>query len=80
MLTIKADRRTRTIRLPIISRDLLSHGDNFIFSQSGDTIILKQVQETPWPAETNVRTKQKSLEEIDEIVHIVRKKTTSQER
>ncbi len=74
MLTVKADRKTRTIRLPSISRSLLARGDKFIFSQSGDTILLKQVQEKPWPAEMHSKTKPMSLESIDETVHEVRRK------
>jgi ASC-1-like (ASCH) protein len=72
MLTVKANRKTGTIRLPDASRGMLARGNTFIFSQSGDTILLKQVQEKPWPAEMGTSGKPVSLEEIDAVVHSVR--------
>jgi hypothetical protein len=74
MLTVKANRKTGTIRLPNASRGILARGNKFIFSQSGDTILLKQIQEKPWPADIGNPSKPMPLEEIDAIVHSVRKK------
>ena len=64
MLTVKADRKTGTIRLPAVSRGMLARGNRFIFSQSGDTILLKQVQEKAWPTDVPHGIKPLSLEEI----------------
>jgi hypothetical protein len=76
MLTVKANPRTGTIRLPASFRGFLSRGSRFIFSQSGDTIMLKQIQEKPWPAEIYHSVPPMSLKEIDRIVHLYRRKST----
>lgn len=76
MITVKADRKSMTIRLPSTMRSMLSRGNDFVFWQSDDTIMLKQIQKKPWPAELPGKKSAMTLEEIDKIVHDVRKKNS----
>lgn len=48
-------------------------GTEFILGESGDTIMLKPAMRKPWPAELD-DSKPMSMEEIDRVVHEVRKK------
>ena len=74
MITVKADRKSMTIRLPSTMRGMLSRGNDFVLWQSDDTIMLKQIQNKPWPADLPGKKPPMTLEEIDNIVHDVRKK------
>jgi hypothetical protein len=80
MVTIKANRKTGTFKIPLSYRGMLRNGDRFLFSQSGDTILLKQIKERAWPADMPSSRPPISLEEIDRIVHSVRRKSAGKAR
>jgi hypothetical protein len=80
MVTVKANRKTGTFKMPLLYRAMLRKGDRFLFSQSGDTIMLKQIQERVWPADMPSSKPPMSLEEISREVRAVRRKSAGKSR
>ena len=74
METVKVQPRNLSLRFPNAYRSFFAKGFEFIISRSGDTLLLKQIQRRPWPAEIPSSRKPMTLEEIDKLVHSVRKK------
>lgn len=73
---------TKNLRLTLPSsfRKFLKRGKQFMVYESDDAIMLKQIQEKPWPADMNHGIEPMSLEEIDEVVHEVRRKRPERNR
>ena len=63
-------------RFPSTYRSFFGRKSEYIVSRSGDTILLKQIRNKPWPSELPQSDQPASLEEIDRIVHKVRKRRT----
>ncbi len=72
MEIVRLDKRTLSLKFPRRYKSFFERGSKFILSESGDTLLLKQIQEKPLPAEMDHGVKPMSLEEIDEVVHEVR--------
>ena len=69
--TVSKDMR---IKLPKTFKKMIEKGSRFIVSRSDDTIMLKQIRKPIWRAAGSTRTNNPmSLEQIDEIVHKVRR-------
>ena len=70
-ITVSKDMR---LKLPKTYKKIIEKGSRFIVSQSDDTIMLKQIRKPVWSAAASIRDDNPmSLEQIDEIVHKVRR-------